>query len=346
MTLTINDLHDRIAQGENANTEFKSELSESVLRDLPTRICAFANSQGGIMIFGVTNSKDPIGVELKGDERERISQASEKCRPSISIDFEQVPFGKRNFLVVKVQRSRIVHSDPDQKFPIRIGSITSYLDAPGLMALIEERALLGRAAEGISLPSSEERRREHIPEELKVSIIKLLESDRPEVRIQVLMDLSNMAYQHSILESDKIASGIEKSLGSELDEEKRLATELLRSISYSGTEIEKERLTKWLPSISNTAKTTSNTALARSSFEILLSSGNSATKEVLEYWIDKADEKFYNELQPSGMLVNAGHYGVKQLIREGLYALLVRMDDPCRRKRIEGALEVLRRSSG
>ena len=343
MVLTIDDLHRLIAQWENTKVEFKSELSESVVRDLPTSICAFANSQGGIMVFGVTNSGDPTGLELKGDERERISQAAEKCRPSVSIDIEQIPFGKRNFLVVEIPRSRIVHSDTEQRFPKRIGSITSYLDAPGLLALIEERELVRGRAEQESTPASEQKRVPLSPS-LESSIPKALDSKTADVRIQVLMDLSIMVYEYYIFESEKIAGQVGAALKSENEEETRLALDLARSVSIWGTDNEKKQLAKMLPDIIKIATSSGNPTIARSAFDVVQSARELAAKDILEFWICMPDDKFYDALGIPNMLVNIGFYGLKEPIRDAMYSMLSRAEDETTKKRIVSILEAVRRS--
>jgi predicted HTH transcriptional regulator len=90
---SFNDLQQIIDRGEDTQTEFKAALSEEVLKGLPTDLAAIANSQGGRIIFGVTDDKDPVGIVLTGEEFNRISQCASNCRPVILAEPEEIRFG-------------------------------------------------------------------------------------------------------------------------------------------------------------------------------------------------------------------------------------------------------------
>ena len=62
----------RIEAGESEETEFKRGLGD--LSAIGRAICAFANTQGGVIILGVTDSQSIIGVnEDAGDVQERLT---------------------------------------------------------------------------------------------------------------------------------------------------------------------------------------------------------------------------------------------------------------------------------
>ncbi len=63
------DILDRIAIGENAETEFKRELGNFAA--IGKTICAFANTKGGILVLGVNDAQEILGV--KGDP-ERVQE--------------------------------------------------------------------------------------------------------------------------------------------------------------------------------------------------------------------------------------------------------------------------------
>lgn len=58
MAQTFDELRRLVEQSEDAHVELKQMASEDVLRELPTRIAAVANAQGGAIIFGVTDDKE------------------------------------------------------------------------------------------------------------------------------------------------------------------------------------------------------------------------------------------------------------------------------------------------
>ena len=63
------DILERIGAGEGQHTEFKRGLGD--LKDIGRAICAFANSEGGVIILGVDDSGVVVGVK---EEAERIHE--------------------------------------------------------------------------------------------------------------------------------------------------------------------------------------------------------------------------------------------------------------------------------
>jgi len=61
MVMNWIDLTKRILKGEDAHTEFKSVFGDTVT--ISKVICAFANGDGGILVFGVNDSGDIVGVK-------------------------------------------------------------------------------------------------------------------------------------------------------------------------------------------------------------------------------------------------------------------------------------------
>ena len=53
----------RIEEGENRTTEFKREFGRDLSKKIGKAICAFANGEGGLVIFGVDDSGSVVGLE-------------------------------------------------------------------------------------------------------------------------------------------------------------------------------------------------------------------------------------------------------------------------------------------
>ena len=343
MTMTTDDLHKLITQGENARVEFKEDLTDPVLDGLSTDIAAFANSQGGVIIFGVTDKREAKGCTIRSNVRERISQAATNCRPAISIDIEDVAFGDRHFLVVKVPPSTIVHSDLARRFPVRIGSITDYLDALALIPLLQERGLTSREATQ-EMPAPTERKRESMKKEDTALITAALKSNEVTIRIEVLKDLASMMHQQVVLDRKDVADGVAASLNSENKEELALALDLVRVIFGWGGKQEQEFAKPLLPSIIQIAKSSNDPLVARRAFEAVLTARDAAAGDILVHWIRNLDETLYNSISPQGAIQNAGYYGLKDSIRESMYSLLREGADETQRKRVSVILDYLRHS--
>lgn len=55
-------LEDIIGSGEGKTVEFKQDIPKDVMRYIPT-VVAFSNTIGGMMIFGVSDSREVTGIE-------------------------------------------------------------------------------------------------------------------------------------------------------------------------------------------------------------------------------------------------------------------------------------------
>ncbi len=266
--MTPDELHRFIIQGENASVEFKEQATEDVLGGLSTDIAALANTQGGIIVFGITDKKDPMGCILKGGERERISHEASNCRPAITTDFDEIAFATRNFLVVKVPRSSIVHSDNRRRFPVPIGNTTDHLDSVGLSVLLRERGQVSHE-QAQQVAAQAERERHPIPGDELSLLLRTLKDGRP-ARLEALRDFWALTGRYVILDREDVASAIEGVLTSGSEEEKESTLDALRAIHQFGTAAEKETLWRWRDILKHIAMSSPRTQTASKAFFILV----------------------------------------------------------------------------
>jgi len=346
MVRDIEELGRLIEKGENSQIEFKMELSESVLQNLPSKICAFANSQGGMIVFGVTDWKEPIGIKFGSKERDSISQAAAACRPPVQIEIDELSFGAKNFSIINIPKGRVIHSTPDGRFPIRIGSITENLDAIGLVPLMQERGLVGSTPvqSDIYTPVSSKPgiKRKQLPEENLNGFITILKGGNRSANVIILREISSQLTNNVILEKKELILNIFSILQNPSDEELYEILEIVRSVNIWGTEREKENIVKWQTSLLEIGKNSLNPQLARRAFESLMTYQDSKICDVLVYWIINSNDEYYNQVQPRNALGNAGHYGLKPKIRDVMYDLLSKEKDERTIKRVSEILEQIR----
>ena len=96
-------LREYIQQGENLYTEFKA--SDAHADDIAAALVAFANTEGGRLIFGVADNGDIIGVSNPNRLMQRIDQiAYNNCEPPITVVQETVPTADGTVVVVHVPK--------------------------------------------------------------------------------------------------------------------------------------------------------------------------------------------------------------------------------------------------
>lgn len=100
------ELLDSISLGETSTVQFKRTLDST--DKLAAELCAFANSEGGMVLFGVENDGSISGLE-PSEVRELNSRiasvASEKIREPLFPSSEVVKIEGKNVLLVSVPES-------------------------------------------------------------------------------------------------------------------------------------------------------------------------------------------------------------------------------------------------
>lgn len=341
---SVEELQRLIGQGEDTQTEFKAELSEEVLKGLPTDLAAIANSQGGRIIFGVSDDKDPIGITLTGGDLNRISQCASSCLPAILAEPEDIRFGSRSFIVVKIPKSTLVHSDHQKKFPIRLGTTTHYLDALTLVTLLLERGLFRTETPHTSqLQQFQQVKQEKlpIPNSEAAGILAHLNSKDPTIRLEALRDLTSVQYRTIILTSQKITDSLGRILTSGNPAEVKTLLDLLRGLALWGSSEEKKVVSGWASTILKVAKTSPSPDLSRSAFNVLMYSKHRGAVDLLLHWAASLDDSEWTAIQPANMLRDLAYQ--RTLAQDEMYKIL---EDPKTgegvKKRALAVLEAIR----
>ena len=106
INMNYRDVNDLIEQGEGFTVEFKRRISSP--EKIARTIISFANTKGGIILFGVGDDGSIIGVESEKSDAELIEIAGrEFIDPPIEPDINIVPFDGRDVIVCHIPESRI-----------------------------------------------------------------------------------------------------------------------------------------------------------------------------------------------------------------------------------------------
>jgi len=244
---------------------------------------------------------------------------------------------------VKMPKSTVIHSDHQRKFPVRVGNITDYLDALGLIRLLQERELVkAGTVEQAQQQSGTERK--PLPNEDASMITKALVSKDSTVRIESLKDLSTLPYRYILLEEGPLADTIGKVLASTDDAELSLVLDVLRAVANVGSDKEKTIVKAWTPRIIESAIALKSPVLGQKAIDVLQFIKSGSAIDVLVKWIREADDSYYSGLQITNVLANFGWFGLKDKARGTIYELLEKSPDERTKKRLLEALELLRRS--
>ena len=97
------ELEERIKQGEDFHTEFKETLPDK--NKIIKEIVGFANTDGGQLIFGVTDTGEIPGIE-NVDESMRVIDdlAYQQCEPPITVIQETINIHKKVILIANIPK--------------------------------------------------------------------------------------------------------------------------------------------------------------------------------------------------------------------------------------------------
>jgi predicted HTH transcriptional regulator len=99
------DLLEIIEKGEGLSCEFKRKFSthEKIAKEM----IAFANTNGGIMLFGVDDNKEIIGVDSEKAEVELVKETAENyCIPKLQYEVEFLDVNGKEIVVVHIPESK------------------------------------------------------------------------------------------------------------------------------------------------------------------------------------------------------------------------------------------------
>ena len=99
--MTTSELHEIINRGEDSKTQFKRQFNS--IDALATEIAALLNSEGGLLIVGVSDLGEICGVTDIRRLNQWISNAcSQKIEPPVSVVTENLRVGDKLVVVVRV----------------------------------------------------------------------------------------------------------------------------------------------------------------------------------------------------------------------------------------------------
>ncbi len=115
-SMEIEDLIKLISEGESDKVEFK----ENVSNDLPKKIAAFANTDGGFIIIGVNDEGKIIGIKDVNKATQKINDFLLSINPVPKVKIKKFELDKKQVIIIEVEKSNVVHAVRNVVY-IRIG---------------------------------------------------------------------------------------------------------------------------------------------------------------------------------------------------------------------------------
>lgn len=131
-----------VEQGEGDEIEFKEDLGN--LQSLAKTMCAFGNTKGGIIVFGVDNENRINGIRTDLDlVQQKISSVIENIYPTPSINIDKGHYKNKQILILSIQpaylRSYFTYQGA---IYIRVGSTTRRLEGQAQLEFLRQKQIL------------------------------------------------------------------------------------------------------------------------------------------------------------------------------------------------------------
>jgi ATP-dependent DNA helicase RecG len=131
-----------IPRQEGYLVEFKNFSGGVSVKELATTLCAFANTDGGAIYLGVTDSGAARGLRLTTPVLDQIQNAArELCVPPVRITLERMPLGEgKQVLRIDTPKSDRLHSVAAGQCYVRVGSQDKRVLGDELLRLAESKS--------------------------------------------------------------------------------------------------------------------------------------------------------------------------------------------------------------
>jgi predicted HTH transcriptional regulator len=205
--MKLKKLEEIVQEGENIRCEFKLKFSSA--EKIAKEICAFANTKGGYLIFGVDDNGEIVGVESEKEETELVIETIKNhCFPEIKYAVDYVEYKGKEVVVFEIFESDIKpikvvnlpnNEESSEQAYVRVGS-------KSVPAGKELAKLLKNISDGLplikySIGHNERLVFEYLKKEEKITakILKNLAniSERRASRVLIKMTRANLLFIHN-----------------------------------------------------------------------------------------------------------------------------------------------------
>ncbi len=85
-----------LQQGENSQIEFKKRIN----KELASEICAFSNSEGGIILLGVDDNNVVTGLDIDNTTRSKLESTISAINPRPNVKIIEIKYENKNIIII------------------------------------------------------------------------------------------------------------------------------------------------------------------------------------------------------------------------------------------------------
>lgn len=139
--MRIDEIREIINNGENSYIEFKEESIRA--KDLAEEIVAFANSEGGMILIGIDDDGNIMGVSDTLLEEKIMNVCRNNCIPNIIPVFQSVEIDGKTIAIVTISKGlNKPYYTTDHKYYLRVGTTKRLASREELLRMFEVNGAL------------------------------------------------------------------------------------------------------------------------------------------------------------------------------------------------------------
>ncbi len=191
MKLILNALLDTIAKGETLTVEFKQKFTD--FEKIAKEMIAFANTSGGVLIFGVRDNRKILGVESEKEIAELVEKtAREFCNPPVEFELKFFEYKKKLIAVAEIPESKNKpHRLEDYKNKIDLNTAQVYV------RVNDKSVLAGKEMIKIMLLRSENSSLKNYAVGKNERIVFEYLENHDSITAKILSDVANISYRRA-----------------------------------------------------------------------------------------------------------------------------------------------------
>jgi ATP-dependent DNA helicase RecG len=140
MAIPFDDIKKWVADWEGPTLEFKNGAGKNVGKT----ICAFANTNGGIIVLGIGPEKQFIGIQNPDKASQDIHAMLESCKPKPNVEQQFVKEDGKTFIVLNITQFSLSQGACffERQCFVRQGTTNICLDGDDLINFLKNKAVL------------------------------------------------------------------------------------------------------------------------------------------------------------------------------------------------------------
>ena len=138
----MSEPQEAIPPTESNTVEFKSFFGGMSAKELSQTLCAFANTEGGNVYLGVTDTGDRTGLKITPALLDLIqNSAREGCIPGVAIQLSEIPVATgRSVIRIGVEKSARLHTTAAGHAYLRVGTQDKRMLGDELLRLAQTKS--------------------------------------------------------------------------------------------------------------------------------------------------------------------------------------------------------------